>query len=355
MKIKATRQPKYKKIAEQLRQEIHAGRLSTQDRLPSFTELHARFGATPTTANQVFGVLEKQGLIVREPGRGVFVAKPTLRPATGVVGVMGRSLAENDDVPYWAYLLQGMRRVAEREGVELLLLNSARPGPGWEKIDGVLVSGAPEKVQAMLPPGMPGVSLIQPTTAMSSVVANDYAGAKLATAHLLELGHRRIGYMQPPASHRIESRRLTGYQAALWDAGIESDPRWVHRLNDGWKKVRYFDDLGRVQMSQWLQGGWAELGLTAMLTHNDEMAIGVIETLQNNGIEVPRDVSVVGFDGTKAGEYFRPRLTSIEVPLQRIGERSLELLLEQIKEEKTELVGEVMPVRLVVRESTQAI
>lgn len=357
MEQKTSGQPKYKRIAQHLQREIEAGRFAVQERLPSFTEMRAQFGATPTTANLVYGVLEQQGLIVREPGRGIFVAEPP-RPARtlSTIGIVGNAFTEENEVPYWAYLVQGVRKAAAQAEVEILLFNEEHPASGWEKVDGVLVCVGADELQPVLPPGLACVSLINPARQVTSVMADDYDGVRLAMEHLLELGHRRIGFLLPTPQHVTYKPRLASYRAALRKAGVEPQKSWVRSLSkEGWKNCNNFGDLGRSEMKHWLEDDWHKLGCTAFLTVNDEMAIGAIETLQGAGIRVPDDVSVVGFDGTQIGEYFRPRLTSVKMPLRQIGERGVELLLDQIRGEDTAAQSEVLPMKLLVRDSTRRI
>lgn len=354
--MKTTEKPKYKVIAEHIRRGIETGELGTAERLPSFTELRAQFGATPTTANQVYGVLEQQGLIVREPGRGIFVARRLVPQKANTIGIVGSAFELEHEMPYWSYLVEGVRCAAAQAGVEILLYHDEHPAPGWEKADGVLMCSKADQMFPALPPGMPCVSLITPASQVPSVIANDHKGARLAAEHLLELGHRRIGMLLSQPEHPISASRLEGYRAALWEAGIAPQTNWVRAVGEeAWQGCTKFDALGRAQMEHWLREDWRELGCTALLTHNDEMAIGVIETLQEAGLRVPEDTSVVGFDGTRLGEYFRPRLTSVEVPLRQIGARGVELLLAQIRGEIIPAKSEVLPVQLVVRSSTSKI
>lgn len=351
---------KYLKIAEQLRRQVRAGVLKPGERLPSLGEMRQQ-GVSQNTMERVHLLLEQEGLIVRHHRRGVFVAQPPAERATGIIGVLGDAFVHNPDVPYWAHLLAGIRAAAHERGRELLLLGDSVPGLGWEKIDGVLSCNLSEvqEQQRHLPPGMPNVSMVGLSRIAPSVIANDYAGAKAATEHLLELGHRRIAYLLNNRGSNVKRqppRRLEGYRAALWEAGIEPNPHWTRELMSPaeWKpdSTIPFDELGYDKMSRWLREDWQALGCTALITQNDESAIGAITALREAGIGVPDEVSVVGFDGTKVGEYCTPRLTSVRVPLREMGRKGVELLLRQIGEEVVEVEATMLPTRLVTRESS---
>ncbi len=139
-------------------------------------------------------------------------------------------------------------------------------------------------------------------------------------------------------------------------AKIEVPSQWIRRLmhREEIQQAPFLYHSGRASMRKWLQDGWRDLGCTALLAQNDEAAIGAIEELQEAGFDVPGDVSVVGFDGTEAAEYFRPRLTTIKVPLEEIGAAAAEYLLRQIREgdETEEHTGVTLPAQLKIGDST---
>ena len=125
------------------------------------------------------------------------------------------------------------------------------------------------------------------------------------------------------------------YQETLRGAGIEPDPRWVRPLipyPESWINYKSFVDRGYEKMKLWLGSNWAELNCTAILAHNDETAIGVIQALNDVGISAPDQVSVIGFDGTEISDYVRPNLATVKVPLEEVGAVATAILLRQIRE-----------------------
>lgn len=368
--------PKYIRLGQELREQMAAGALKPGEKLPTVVELRAQFGVSVTTLDKVLTALEQDGLIVRSQGSGIYVAQPQPPEATGIIGVVGPAFVHSPDVPYWANLLSGLRAAAQGQQREILLLGDSAPGLGWEKIDGVLLCGGDESRLHRLPPGMPAVSLMYPSRRLPGVVADDRAATRALTEHLLRLGHRRIafltmGYASAPglsqgststsgtrhdlgygAENELSRLRGEGYQAALWQAGIEPNPLWVRELMAPGSAPRPFDELGHGEMSRWLREDWQSLGCTALLAQNDEAAIGAIHALREAGLSVPEDVSVAGFDGTRIGEYCTPRLTSVQVPLQEIARLGIELLLRQITEQEASTETLVLPTSLIVRAST---
>jgi DNA-binding LacI/PurR family transcriptional regulator len=252
-------------------------------------------------------------------------------------------------------MLEGVYEVAEREDMEILLLGR-NAMVEWERVDAILISDTlPNAWLSKLPPGMPHVVLMTDPQVAPSVVADDRRGVYDAVQYLLSLGHRRIGYILSSVDHPINIARVTGYREALQAAGVAPDPQWLRLFPYGIPYTSFLDK-GLHVMRQWIQDDWKNLGCTALLAHNDDTAIGAIQALGEAGFSVPRDVSVIGFDGTEISQFFSPRLTSVEVPLRNISALGTEMLLRQIRQHTTsaDIKPEhiVVPTRLVVREST---
>lgn len=172
------------------------------------------------------------------------------------------------------------------------------------------------------------------------VVAEDRRGGELATTHLLELGHREILFLAGPNGASSSAGRFTGHQRALAEAGIDySDARTFLASRD--------IESGRAAMAQALS---EKVPFTAVVAHNDSVAIGAIDTLQQQGFRVPEDVSVVGFGDGLLAENFRVPLTTIRVPKTEMGEAALRLARD-LQADKT-VEPRTLPVEIIVRAST---
>lgn len=354
----ALKTPKYARLAETLRAQITSGTAAPGERLPSFAQMRIRYQATQATVEKALGLLEREGLIVRRSGSGIYVAQPEKnlsrrkkpRSKSGIIGVSGLGFAADAAASYWTDLLGGMRRAASNADVHLLLLDHAS-SHGWEKADGVLVCDwTAHDILDRVAPSQPCVSVLVDVAGRSSVVADDYMGGYLATRHLLDLGHRRIAYLHGGAG--VSSRRLAGYWAALNEVGIVAEAGWTRTLSG-----KYFDSADFIatahrHMTAWLDEGWRDLRCTSILAHNDATAIGVMEALRQKGLEVPGDVSVVGFDGTDICRHSSPPLTTVKLPLAEIGARSVEVLLAQIERDTVSNEHCVLPVQILAQGST---
>lgn len=357
--------PLYLRLTSELRRQVKNGGLKPGDRLPTFSELRARYGLHKNTVERAHMLLEQEGLVIREHGRGIFVADghngadKSIQGGQGLIALCGAGFLSSRSSPYWSKLLEGLwagfGSDGEDHSPQLLLLEQCSPEVAG-KADGILINASwHEGERAEVPPGLPAVSLLiqNQVCEIDSVVADDYAGSRAAARHLLELGHRRIGYLCGGEDRVILPRRLAGYRDALQEFGVTPQPGWVRR----WKKESpqiEFVAIGYEQMAQWIHEGWTELGCTALLALNDETAIGVIRALEESGSGVPEDVSVMGFDGTDLGDLSQVRLSTIEVPLREIGKTAMALLLRKMREGTGDVEHVTLPAMLRIGETTAA-
>lgn len=146
-----------------------------------------------------------------------------------------------------------------------------------------------------------------------------YLGAYAATRHLLDLGHTRVLSVTAPG-HEF-SDRSGGFLAALRDADIAADPRRDILMSD------HTYDCGYRTMREQINHA---KGYTALFAQSDEMAIGCMNSLQDQGVRIPEDMSVVGFDGIEAGRYCRPALSTVRLRSEEVARASVERIIKLI-------------------------
>jgi LacI family transcriptional regulator len=177
------------------------------------------------------------------------------------------------------------------------------------------------------------------------VTATDMQGAYEMTKYLLELGHRRIGYVVGPTDQKAGNDRLDGYKAALTEYGIAFDPSLIRQGNDHFR-------TGFAAASDLLEG---DPRPTAIFCSNDEMAAGACAGVFDAGLRVPKDVSVAGFDDIPLSRQIWPPLTTVRQPIYEMATTAANLLVSLLKgQEPSDLVVEI-PTELVVRKSTCAV
>jgi len=340
--------PKYIRIAEALKSDMARGVLAPGDQLPSFAEMTQQFQVAKHTIDKAHAILEREGLVRREQGRGILVEALQKKKLTGNIGLLLPVTARHES--YTLELLAGVQQQARAYNVNLMLVDDQLP-INTENIDGILLFCNHYQVPPLgLPADIPRVLLLAPAMGLdiANVVADDFGGAKAATLYLLGQGHRRISYMPATKTDAYSVQRLAGYQAALQEFGIEFEENLCY-FDEGGRVVNYFLS-GEKRMNAWLAQGWRELNATAILAPNDMGALGMMKALDAAGIKVPRDVSIVGFDGVHIGEG--SPLTTLQVPLREIGMTGTKLLWEQIQMGGHLSKHVSLPVALVIGQST---
>ncbi|MFC4638373.1 LacI family DNA-binding transcriptional regulator [Deinococcus hohokamensis] len=176
-----------------------------------------------------------------------------------------------------------------------------------------------------------------------SLAVDNVHGAWLATTHLIQMGHRRIGHITGVASQRDALDRLEGYRLALAEANIAFDPKLVYEgdFNEG---------SGIQAVDHWLAQGTV---FSAIFAANDQMAFGARLGLYRKDIRVPDDVSLVGFDDLPASRIALPPLTSVHQPLFEMGEQAAQLISQQLTAPDRPTTPPLLPLTLSVRESVR--
>jgi LacI family transcriptional regulator len=174
-----------------------------------------------------------------------------------------------------------------------------------------------------------------------SVGATNFEGAYAATRHLIELGHRRIGFITGALELGCAVDRLEGYRAALAQFGIPVDPALIQE--------------GDFLQPQGFAGAEALLGMperpTAIFASNDEMAFGVMEAARVHSLRLPEDLSVIGFDDIPRAADVYPPLTTVRQPLEQMGRVAAETLLKLINDSQFVVERIVLPTELIIRQS----
>lgn len=185
-------------------------------------------------------------------------------------------------------------------------------------------------------------SLNPPPADVVSIGATNWAGGKAAVEHLLQLGHSRIAYLGGPETAECNQARLHGYMAALMAKDLRVDPAYIisgsFRSDHG---VHGLKELLKLPEPP-----------TAIFAASDSIALGVLREARKNGLRVPEDLSLVGFDGTHYAEESIPPLTSVSQPLQEMGRAALRAVLRQIHGEALDSQRVELATHLVVRGSS---
>ena len=257
--------------------------------------------------------------------------------------------------PFYAELVTGIQQLTRERDYTMLLCTTDFDAEQEERhltllrakhVDGALVDGLvlpPQRIARFVEDGFPIVCLDRDVDSPSVplVQVDNRLGARLATEHLLALGHTRIAHIMGAAA-RISEERLLGYQAALTQAGVAPDSALIAFGG-------FTETGGHDAMEALLE---ADPGLTAVFAANDLSALGAINAIAASGRGVPRDVSVVGFDDLRLSSYTSPPLTTVRQPAAEIARHSTELLLGMIEGRRPAKLHHLFAPELIVRGST---
>jgi DNA-binding LacI/PurR family transcriptional regulator len=277
---------------------------------------------------------------------------------TGTIGIV----AKTTKGAWFNQVLNGMEEGLAGKQVSMLLgsiniqgryeLGAVRAWIDEERVDGLVFAhpGKPE-VELMSAAGKAGLPMafVAPDelfpTGHSFGGENHQAGKAIAE-HLLELGHRRFAFAGGPASSQDTQDRLAGLREALTEHGVELPEQNVTFAET------YLADQGIGHAKRWLAMPRNEAP-TAVVLGNDPMALGFMRVLQQNGVSIPREVSVAGFDGLPEAGLCWPGLTTASQPAQQMGVDAVAAVLRQLQHPGSGSASSVKyPMQLIVREST---
>lgn len=281
------------------------------------------------------------------------LARSLRRKETYTIGVIMTNSAD----PFFAEVTRGVEDACFEQGYNIILCNSDSDLDKElfytnelikKRVDGILFLAAggksTEHIRTMQERRIPLVVVDRyiPDLAVDTVLVDNAYGGWLATRHLIELGHQRIGCITGPSDLTLSAERVTGFRRALQEAGLPIDETLIVKGN-----FQY--ETGFQAAHQFLTRPTPP---TAIFACNDLMAIGVINAAVKQGWQVPDRLSVIGFDDIRMAAYTNPLLTTVAQPKYEMGSIATTMLLERIHQQEMAPRQKLLETQLVVREST---
>jgi DNA-binding LacI/PurR family transcriptional regulator len=305
------------------------------------------------TRNRVLEAAEKLNY------RPNYFARSLRQSRSMSVGVLAPDLSEG----YFTRVMSGV--VEELTGAHYFYFTACHD---WKKelieqyprmlveraVDGFLLLNTPVD-ELNVPVPVVAISAHSTIDNVTNIVLDHQMAAQLALGHLVELGHRQIAFMRGPRAIPDSEFRWQGIEEAAQTFGLKLDPALVIRIDAaGWSMKSgqhpMAPEIGYKPMRALLE---KKRDFTAVFCFNDIAAIGAIRALKEAGLNVPADVSVMGFDDILSAAYYTPSLTTVRQPLTEMGKRGAQVLLERIANREAQYPSAmVMVPELVVREST---
>jgi alanine racemase len=307
----------------------------------------------PETTERIRGVAQRLGYTPHP------VARMLTQRRTGTIGVLTpQALSVVFGNPFFGTFSAGVARVAEEHGYALHFISPFRGSlvgaMTRATVDGVIAVGLSEshpEIEDIRRAGLPLVLVdSQALPEQASIEVDDEGGAREAAAFLAGLGHREVLVLgvEPPSPgaadpEGVTARRLRGYRAGFGDVGVEiADDHVINgpaTIDGGAGATRRAWDAG--------------LRPTAILAMSDAIAVGAIRALRGFDLDVPDDVSVVGFDDVDLATHVEPALTTVHQPIDQKGEEAVRALVDVIEHPGSDRPEhQRLETRLIVREST---
>ncbi len=285
------------------------------------------------------------------------IARSLVSRRTYVLGIL---TADFNDYTH-ARIIEGAEAEAREQGY-LMFVGSAEHSPsgeplrspllGQHRFEGLFVvyHGTEQDTHEIfghISPHLPIVTIGYASTRqnITTVGVTNCEGAREATRHLLDLGHRRIAHITGPANMYECQERLRGYSEVLQEAHITPIEAWV--ATGDWTYASGYQAVRCLLERQ--------LDFTALFVQNDRMAQGALWALTEHGLHIPQDMAVIGFDDIPAAPYFTPPLTTIHQPTYDLGRLGIRLLIDRINGRPTPPNPVRLPTKLVIRSSCGAL
>jgi len=299
----------------------------------------------PATAERIRQIAAEAGYHVSAVARGLKTHR------TRSIGLVATSISD----PFTSEVASGIEQTARDLGYAVMLADS-NADPDREqnivhafaerRLDGIIVTSS--RVGALYLPllemmRVPIVLLNDQHSGqfMHSVMIANRAGARLAVAHLVAQGHRRIAYIGDRVGYQSDKERQSGYRDALREAGIECRKELIARGD------------GKPEAAEHAMNELLALPEppSAVFCYNDMSALGAMRGIRNRGLRIPADISVCGFDDLFLAAYLDPPLTTVRQPMRRMGELAVEHLVKLITGEEVQVRVRVKA-ELIIRQST---
>lgn len=354
----------YQKVYESLKQQIISGEYPPGSLLPSEREIGEIYQVDRTTVRKAFQFLVDENLVEKRVGKGTVVIYQSDEPAVlaspqnGTIAFLLPKSNRNSDritVPFYSQLFYGVEKQCKKAGYSLVYSTldenddlTTVLSRNISNLAGIMfVSNISERhIDQALDHNIPSVLINGVSSKLISISSDNFAGTYAACEHLILSGHKHIGVLNGIKTYHSAKERLLGVKAALKAHGL-SLPDKYHISNDSWEFEDGFDAT-LAMLSQ------VSAPPTAIIAFNDRLANGALQAIQQAGLRVPDDISVIGFDNSEQARYAVPKLSSVEINIPVMAKIAAANLFFQIGLGQNLAAKILTPVSYVERDSVTA-
>lgn len=355
----------YLEIYNDLKEKILNNTYQPGDKLPTELELAKRYGVSRITSQRALTDLERDGFIHRQRGRGSFVLnRYSIEAASNVDNNIVSIILPSDNIHsgHMEYI-QGASGVLNKNKYLLSVHNTNNDfyrekelltTLPYEGINGIIYYPSfMENLHILYPLYLDGYPIVTIDSYISSidlpaVISDNLSGGYEATKYLIELGHKRIAYVSNVYIHNISSvrDRFFGYCRALKDSSIPYNDDIV--IFD----LEYKNDAFSHDTFILLEELVVDKNVTAIVAEHDILAINIYRALESMGINIPNDISIIGFDNIELIDALGLPLTTVNQNFYEIGKKAGNMIINLIKLKNFDKLKNFVPVELVIRGTT---
>jgi GntR family transcriptional regulator, arabinose operon transcriptional repressor len=369
---KSGKTTKYMAIKERILQMIHEGKYKSGDRLPSENELAALYHVSVITSKKTLEELAKDGRIYRIKGSGSFVADPKKKKKPEQANRIAMVLPLGGNTGGGMELFSNVETVARSHGYHVSVENTHRDCKKEREILGRLLKDNVKGIIYYPTFSSENFDLIKKLAmekhpiviidksihdiAIDTVLSDNRRGSYEMTKYLIGGGHRSIIFACEYDFDEVSSirDRFIGYCDALSEAGIPLDVDLVMHPNTGHDQCADKSCIARFCRDV-VEKVRNDKSISAVQVSSDIIAVELISQCAKKGINVPDDVSIVGFDDLEVASYITPSLTTVKQSFSEIGQVATELIFKRIADRDRKEEKVLIPVELVIRKSCRAI
>lgn len=352
--------PLFRQIADDIKSKISVGQLSVGDQLPSQSELAKEYGTSLTPVKKALFELIKDGFVYGRVGKGTFVASEERSVDRQKLRAIGLVLTDLTN-PFFSLIVRSIQEQASEKGYSIMLSDTGSREELEESqiahfreigVSGLIIASmsSPHRATPVLrtlqQEKFPFIMVSYIEDDDISYVGSDHRyGAFLATEHLIKLGRERIGYLSGEEGNVLAELRKEGFLQALEQYQLSVDESLIFNLpqRGEWNRYQCGYEVGQNVSSQPDRPD-------AIFAYNDIAALGFQQAILANGLKVPEDIALVGFDDIERDLYAPVPLTTVHQPTRRIGQTAVDRLIDLINENGSVFRIFLKP-RLVQRES----
>ncbi|WP_078412137.1 LacI family DNA-binding transcriptional regulator [Priestia abyssalis] len=330
--------------------------------MPTISDVAKLSGLSKTTVSRVINnhsyvSKEKKELVMKAMKELNYTPNPSARRLRGnlttILGVIVPRIVN----PFFSSLVNAIEQAAYKKGYQVLICQSNEDKAKelaflnllkTKQVDGVIMTSIENDWDVIESYREYGSILLCNDYVNQAVVPmirlDQTKGAYLGAKHLIERGHLKIAYCTGGLfdEQGKGKDRNQGFQKALHEAGIKINPKWIfidqHTIEDGKQVIKQILEMDDRP--------------TAIFTGSDEVAGGIMIGAKERGLTIPDDLAIIGFDDQPIAEILDPKLTTIRQPVDQMGEKSVEVIIEMLDNPEMEIKSYELPIELIVRQST---